>query len=324
MNALLLVLLLVSRAFAVNVVATLPHLGDITKKIAPNAQVTTLARGTDDPHVLSPTPALMAKVSGADLYVENGLNLEIWSERLLDSAGNPKIRPGSPGYVRSTEGVTRLDVPTDITRAKGDLHPEGNPHVWTDPLNAPKIAENIAAGLARVDPANAATYQANAKAFTTQVQEHFFGADLVKFMGGDLLTRLEQSGKLDEFLAQKGLTARVGGWKKDGAALRGKPIVFYHQSWAYFVKRFGLDVVGYVEDKPGIPPTAAHRDQLLQIIKTRNVKVIEVTTYYDEKIPSLLAQQSGAKLVRVPGNVGGTPEATDYFAYISALVKAFL
>ena len=181
-------------------------------RLAPAATVTTLSKGTDDPHFLSPTPALMAKVSTADLYVENGLNLELWSEKLLDSAGNPKIRPGSPGYVKATDGMTRLEVPTELTRAKGDLHPEGNPHVWLDPLNAPTAADNIAAGLARVDPANAATYQANAKAFRQKIEEASFGADLVSFMGGDMLLLDEPTNHLDaesvewlEHFLQRGL-----------------------------------------------------------------------------------------------------------------------
>lgn len=318
-----LLLLASSHAWAVQAVCTLPWLGDITRRIAPEAQVTTLARGTDDPHFLSPTPALMAKVTSADLYVENGLNLELWSERLLDSAGNPRIRPGQPGYVRATDNMVRLDVPTELTRAKGDLHAEGNPHVWTDPLNAIVAADNIAAGLSRVDPAKAATYATNAKAFRAKIQEATFGADLVKFMGGDLLTRLAQSGKLDEFLASKGLTSRLGGWLGQGASLEGKPMVFYHQSWAYFVNRFGVRVVGYVEDRPGIPPTAAHRDDIVRLIQQNGVKVIEVTSYYDDKIPNLLAQQTGARVAKVAGDVGGTPEATDYFAYITSLVKAF-
>lgn len=319
----LLLSVLVSPAFAIEVVCTLPHLGDIAHRIAPDAHVVTLARGADDPHFLSPTPALIAQVAKADVYVENGLNLELWSERLLDTAGNPRIRPGQPGYVKSTDGVIRLEVPTDLTRAKGDLHPEGNPHVWTDPLNAIQIGDNIAAGLSRVDAPNAAKYAANAKAFRTDVETHYFGADLVGFMGGDLLLRLEQQKKLDAFLAGKGLTARVGGWKKDGAPLNGKPVVFYHQSWAYFVDRFGIRVAGYVEDRPGIPPTAAHRDQLISLIKSSAVHVIEVTNYYDDGVPKLLAQATGAKVAHTPGNVGGTPDATDYFAYITSMIKAF-
>ena len=179
-------LLFVSQAFALEVVCTLPYLGDLAHRVAPDAHITTLSRGTDDPHFLSPTPALMAKVTNADLYVENGLNLELWSERLLDSAGNPEIRPGQHGYVKATENMVRLEVPTDLTRAKGDLHPEGNPHVWTDPLNSITAADNIAAGMGRVDPANAATYTANAKAYRAKLHAAMFGSDLVGFMGGDL------------------------------------------------------------------------------------------------------------------------------------------
>jgi ABC-type Zn uptake system ZnuABC Zn-binding protein ZnuA len=317
-------LVFVSRVLALDVVCTLPYLGDVTRRIAPDATVVVLARGTDDPHYLSPTPALMAQVAKADVYVENGLNLELWSERLLDSAGNPRIRPGQPGYVKATAGVTVLDVPVELTRAKGDLHPEGNPHVWTDPLNLLVVADNIAAGLSRVDPAHAATYATNTKAFKLRIEEATFGADLVAFMGGDLLVRLAQAGNLDTFLAQKGLGARLGGWMKQAAPLRGKPMVFYHQSWPYFVKRFGVNVVGYVEDRPGIPPTAAHRDELLARMKAEGVKVVEVTSYYDARIPTLLAQSVGGRVAKVAGNVGGTPEASDYFAYMTSLLTAFV
>lgn len=314
----------VSQALALQVVCTLPYLGDLAHRVAPAATVTTLARGTDDPHVLSPTPALMAKVSTADLYVENGLNLELWSERLLDSAGNPKIRPGQPGYVLATAGMSRLEVPTDLSRAKGDLHPEGNPHVWKDPLNAIIAADNLALGLGRVDPANAATYTANAKAVRKLVQERLYGTDLVAYMGGDTLMKLDQAGKLESFLASKGLSSRLGGWKATAAPLRGKPVVLYHSAWAYFVNRFGLKVVGYVEDRPGIPPTAAHRDELVAVMKREGAKIVEVTSYYDVKVPTLLAQSVGGRVALTPGDVGGTAEAKDYLSFVDALIKAFL
>ena len=317
-------LLLLSRALAVDVVCTLPWLGDVTRRVAPAANVTTLARASEDPHVLSPTPALIAKVSGADLFVENGLGLELWADKLLDSAGNPGIRHGQPGYVRATVGMRTLEVPTDLSRARGDLHAEGNPHVWLDPLNVPIAADNIAAGLGKVDPAHAADYLKNAKALRLKIHEATFGKDLVGFLGGDVLMRLAQSGKLDAFLVSKGLEGRLGGWLRAGAALKGKPMVFYHRSWPYFVARFGVDVVGYVEDRPGIPPTAAHRDELLRLIRARSVRVIEVTSYYDDKLPSLLARETGGRVARVGGDVGGTPAATDYFAYIDSLLAAFV
>ena len=316
-------ILFCAHAFALDIVCTLPWLGDVAHRVAPDATVTTLARGSDDPHFLSPTPSLMARVSSADVYVENGMGLELWSEKLLDSAGNPRIRPGQPGYVKATTGMSRLEIPTDLSKANGDLHPDGNPHVWLDPLNAPVAADNIAAGLVRVDPANAATYQANAKAFRTQIQTSTFGADLVGFMGGDLLTRLAQADKLSEFLTSKNLSGRLGGWLRQGASLKGKPMVFYHQSWPYFIKRFGIRAVGYVEDRPGIAPTAAHRDELLGLMKSNAVKVVEVTSYYDDRIPKLLAEATGARVAKVAGDVGGTAEATDYFTLIDSVIAAF-
>jgi hypothetical protein len=233
----------------------------------------------------------MAKVTQADLYIENGMGLELWSERLLDGAGNPRIRPGQAGYLKATDGVPRLEVPSEVTRAQGDLHPEGNPHVWLDPLNVAIAADNIAAGLARVDPANAAFYGERAKSFRRKIDERLFGADLVGFMGGDLLERLARGHTLLPFLEQKGLMGRLGGWYASGASARGKPVVFYHQSWAYFIDRFGVDLVGYVED-----------------------------VYYDDRLARVGGDEVGAEVVAIAGEVGGLPEATDYFAMIDALL----
>jgi zinc/manganese transport system substrate-binding protein len=314
-------LVFVQSAWAgVDVVATLPWLGSVAHEVAPDASITVLARGTEDPHFLSPTPALMAKVGQADLYIENGMNLELWSERLIDGAGNPDIRPGQKGYVKATDNVPRLEVPADLSRAHGDMHPEGNPHVWSDPLNAAIAADNIAAGLGRVDPDNAATYVANAKSFRAKIDERLFGKDLVDFMGADLLERMARTGKLQAFLESKGLTPRLGGWLKDAASLHGKPVVFYHQSWAYFIDRYQIDTVGYIEDRPGISPSAAHRDELAAAMKAKSCKTIVIDSYYDDRLAQVLGQEVGAKVVVVPGDVGGVPDATDYFTYMDFLV----
>ena len=315
-----LLLLFCRAALALDVVTTLPYLGSITAELAPDAQITVLARGDEDPHTLSPTPALMARVQQADLYVENGLSLELWSGRLLDSAGNPKIRPGQPGYVLATTGMPRLEVPTEITRAQGDLHPEGNPHVWLDPLNGPIAADNIAAGLARVDPANAAKYAEAAKAFRKRAYERTFGADLVGFMGGELLERLARAHTLDGFLASKGLTARLGGLMAAAAPLKGQPVVYYHQNMSYFVDRFGVVAVGTIEDRPGIAPSASHRAALAALMKERGVKIVAVTSYYDDRLATVLASEVGAEVVRIPGDVGGDPAATDWFAFVDVLL----
>lgn len=313
--------LLSSPALALDVVATLPYLGSIAAIVAPDAEITVLARGSEDPHYLSPTPALMAEVQHADLYVENGMSLELWSGRLLDSAGNPKIRPGQAGYVLASTGVPRLEVPTEITRAKGDMHPEGNPHIWLDPLNAPIVADNIAWGLAKVDPANAAIYTANAKAFRKQIYDKMFGTDLVSFMGGELLERLARAHSLDGFLAQKNLTGRLGGWLGASAVLKGKPVVWYHQNMSYFTDRFGVDVVGHIEDRPGIAPSAAHKDALAASMKAKSCELIAVTNYYDNHLAVVLGEQTSARVVTIPGDVGGDAASTDYFTFVDDLLK---
>jgi ABC-type Zn uptake system ZnuABC Zn-binding protein ZnuA len=310
-----------SSAWAIDIVTTLPYLGSIASEIAPDASIVVLARGDEDPHTLSPTPALIAKVQRADLYVETGLSLELWSSRLVDSAGNPKIRPGAPGHVLASANVPRLEVPTAITRAQGDMHPEGNPHIWLDPLNGPIVAANIAAGCARVDPSNAERYRTAANAFRAKVWERTFGKDLVGFLGGELLERLARGHTLDSFLASKGLTGRLGGWLAAAAPLKGKPVVYYHASMAYFVDRFGVGVVGYIEDRPGIAPTAAHRAELAAAMKARGATLVLVTTYYDDRLARVLADEVSGVVVRMPGDVGGDAASTSWFAFIDQLLR---
>ncbi len=315
-------LFLMVPAHAQDVVVTLPWLGAITSELAPDAEVTVLAAGTEDPHYLSPTPALMAQVGQADLYVENGLNLELWSARLLDGAGNPSIRRGQSGHVWASEGVPRLEVPTTLTRAEGDLHPEGNPHLWLDPLNWPQVADNIAAGLGRIDPGKAEAYAARAEEFRDATWERLFGADLVAFMGGDLLARLAQGGQLLPFLEQKGLEDRLGGWLAAGRSLRGQPVVFYHQSWVYFVERFGMEVVGYVEDRPGISPSAAHKQELSAAMTAAGATVIGISSYYDDRLAQALAAETGARVAPLAGDLGALDGVDSLQALIDQLLEA--
>ena len=307
-------------AQALTVVTTLPWLGDIASRLAPDAELVVLARGTEDPHFLSPTPALMARVGSADLYVENGLNLELWSERLLDGAGNPSIRPGQPGYVLASTGVPRLEVPRELTRAQGDLHPEGNPHIWLDPLNVATAADNIAAGLVRIDPDGAENYRRRSAALRQEIYERLFGADLVGFMGGSTLERLARSGRLHEFLESRDLADRLGGWL--GQAPPGRKIVFHHQSWAYLNDRFAIHQLGVIEDRPGVAPSAGHKDRLLATMAASGCDRIAIIRYYNDRVAQVLAEEAGVPLVHLAGDVGGVPTATDYFALMDHLIEA--
>jgi len=307
-------------AFAQEVVCTLPWLGDVTRALAPEAEITVLVPGTEDPHAFTPEEASTATLPRADLYVENGLGLEPWSERLLEEAGNPSILPGQSGYVQASEGIHRLEVPRGGTHTEGELHLEGNPHIWLDPLNIPTAADTIAAGLARVDPGNGEAYLERASALRQQIQVRTFGEDLVASVGGEALERVARGGQLQDFLKSKGLSDRLGGWLKEGASLRGTSVVFQHRSWAYFADRFGLRVVGYIEDRPGVAPSPADRDSLKTTMLFSGVRLIGVTAYDDGEPARALAEETGATMVTLPGDVGAVPEATDYYALIDTLL----
>jgi ABC-type Zn uptake system ZnuABC Zn-binding protein ZnuA len=310
----------------VRVLATLPDVGSIAKEVGGDlVDVTTLANGYEDPHYVTPTPALMTAVSKADLFLEIGLSLELWSERVLDGARNPKVRPGTPGHQYVSDGITPLDVPGTITRASGDLHPEGNPHVWLDPLNGLVMARNIRDALIRVAPAHTAEFQAGYDGFAARLYETLYGPELVKLLGGPLLARLDRGGKLMDFLAKKSLEGkplidRLGGLQGRARAFRGKGIIFYHPSWVYFADRFGVDIRGYVEDKPGIPPSAKHRDELIAQVKAEAIAVVAVTSYYPKRVPEAICEATGAKLVLLPNATGGVAGADSYLDFLKLLV----
>jgi len=313
-----------------NVVVSLTDLADITKAVGGDkVEVTSLADPMDDPHYVTPKPNLMVVAGKADLFVEIGLELELWSENVIDGSGNSKIRPGEPGHVYASKGIETLEKPDKITRAEGDLHPEGNPHIWTDPVNARKMAENVAEGLKKLSLDNKGYFDKKLEEFKKSIDERLFGKELVDLLGGDTLQKLLAGGKLVSFLEKKEykgekLITKLGGWLKKAEKIKGKKIIFYHKSWIYFANRFGLDIAGYVEEKPGIPPSASYRDKLIEKIKSEKIKVIEVTNFYDSKIPEYIAEKSGATLVILPGHVGGVKEAKDYFSYIDYLLDSII
>ena len=287
--------------------------------------VRALCAPNEDPHYVSPTPSLVAAVGDADVFVEIGLSLEIWTERLLDGAGNPDVRPGGPGYVLASQGIRTKERPDTISRSQGDLHPDGNPHVWLDPLNMKIIADNVAAGLGRVDPANVEEYRRRAADLKARIDVALFGEELVALLGGDLLDRLGRGGQLEGYLDREvggaSLRSRLGGWMATGAPMQGRAIVYYHRNWVYFADRFGLTVAAYVESKPGIAPSAAHRKRVVEVVAAERAPVVVVTNYYDTRIPRAIAEEAGITVAIVPIMTGGTDAAPTWFALIDQLVE---
>lgn len=276
------------------VVTTIQDLASLTQEVGGDrVEVTAMARGFQDPHFVEPKPSFLLLLRNADLLEVVGLELEIgWLPPLLDQSRNAGIRPGSKGYLDVSSGVEILDRPTGaVNRSMGDVHAMGNPHYWLDPANGVRIAIQIERKLAELRPADTAYFEQRLQSFKVKINE-----------------------------ANKRWTAQMAPW-------RGAKIVTYHNSWPNFVRHFGLDVVGYVEPKPGVPPSPSHSFELVNLMKAQGVKVIAMEPYFDTKTPQFIADKADARVVVLYPSVGGGKTGTDdYFQLfdtnIANLIKA--
>ena len=277
-----------------NVIATTEDLAALAREVGGDKiNVESLARGYQDPHFVEAKPSFVLKLNKADLLIAVGRELEIgWLPPLITQARNPKVQPGGAGYLDASQSAHILEIPTgQITRAMGDVHPAGNPHYWLEPGNGRLIAQAIQKKLSEMDSGDAA---------------YFAGRY------ADLDRRLTEAEKR---------------WDAMMAPYKGTKVVTYHRSWPNFAERFGLNVIGYVEPKPGIPPSPYHTLDLIQEMKRQGVKVILVEPYFDLKTPNSVARETGAQVVVLAPSVGAEKEITDYFKLfdhnLGALVAAF-
>jgi zinc/manganese transport system substrate-binding protein len=278
---------------AVNVVASTEDLAALAREVGGDkVKVEAIARGYQDPHFVEAKPSFILKLSRAELLVVVGRELEIgWLPPLIQQSRNARIQVGADGYLDASLTARILEIPTgQITRAMGDVHPLGNPHYWLDPENGRRIAKSILDKLTAIDPADASYFAARHADFDRRLAE-----------------------------AEKR-------WDAMMAPYRGLKVVTYHRSWPNFADRFGLDVVGYVEPRPGIPPSPGHTIDLITEMKRQNVKILFVEPYFDLKTPNSIGRETGAKVLVMPPSVGGVKEVTDYFKLfdydLDLLVKA--
>jgi zinc/manganese transport system substrate-binding protein len=264
----------------VNVVTATEDLASIAAEVGGDkVAVDSIAKGYQDPHFVEAKPSFILKLQRADLLIVVGRELEIgWLPPLINQSRNAKVQPGGPGYLDASLQARILDLPTgQITRAMGDVHPLGNPHYWLDPENGKIIAKSIAAKLGELRP--------NDRAFFDQ--------------------------RLADFTSR--LDAAEKRWLAQMAPYKGAKVVTYHSSYPNFAERFGLNVVGFVEPRPGIPPTPQHTLDLMNMMKAQNVKIVLVEPYFDLKTPNAIGRGTGAQVLVLPPSVGGTKEITDYF-----------
>ncbi len=309
----------------VNVVTTLNFLAAITRDVGgDHVSVQALAKPTQDPHNLVAKPTFKVAAKHADLFIELGLELDKWGSAVTDASGNPDIQTGQKGRVVASAGIETKELPATLSKAWGDIHPSGNPHVWLDPVNAKQIAKNIVAGLTRVDPANGAEYAANLKAFDKRIDDALYGHALVEEYGASKLERLSRRNELIDYLKKKGTYDKLGGWLKRAEPLRGLKIITYHKTWIYFADRFGIQISAELEEKPGIPPSQDYLAGLIKKIGAEHIKVIFVDTIYPTKDGQYVANKTGAKLVSSPIDVGGAPGTGTYFALIDTVIDRTL
>jgi zinc/manganese transport system substrate-binding protein len=309
----------------VSVVTTLNVLATITKDIGGDrVSVTSLMKPNQDPHTLVAKPTFKVAAKNADLFVELGLGLDIWSSAVTDASGNPDIQTGQKGRVIASDGITTKELPATLSKAWGDIHPNGNPHVWLDPVNVKQLAANIAAGLVRVDPDGKDIYAANLKAFQTKIDDALYGHALVEEYGASKLERLSRRNELIDYLKTKKTYDKLGGWLKKAEPLRGLKILTYHKTWIYFCDRFGIDVRGEIEEKPGIPPSQDYLATLIKKVSADGIKVLFIDTIYPTKDGQFIADKTSAKIVASPIDIGGAPGADDYFSLINTLLDRIL
>ena len=284
-------------------------------------EVTAIATGREDPHFIAAKPSYMMTARKADLWIRIGMELEIgYEELILDGSRNPKIRIGTPGHLDASEGVLRLEVPTQkIDRSMGDVHPLGNPHYWLDPLNGRIVAKSIGQSLSGLAPKHAAFFQEQVKAFQRELDEHMFGGELVAKHGGGRLWAALLKDRLDDLLDKQGNLV-LGGWLAAMHPHAGQKIVTYHRSWSYFAHRFGLVVADELEPKPGIPPSPGHVVDVVKRIKAEEIKLLLMEPFYSRKAPDLVASETSISVVECANSVGGQPEASDYLAMIDNIV----
>ena len=320
--------LMVGQAKKMKIVTTLNYLRYVAQEVGGDkVEVKALANPQQDPHYVTPTPRMNEMANDADLFIENGLSLDLWAKNVLDASGNPHIQPGNTGHLIATVNVPIKELPTEVSRAWGDIHPQGNPHIWLDPVNVKIVADNIAARLEELDPTNTSYYQARLQKFRHDIDVRMFGQELVDALGtrgGDILTRKLVNDELDDWLSARKLTSKLGGWLAEARPLKGLKVVSYHKTYVYFADRFGLQIVSELEEKPGIPPAPQRRDAIVDEVKRDGVKVILNDNFYSRAAADYVASKTGAKVIVTYLDVGATPDVDTYDKLISRLIESIV
>ena len=275
-----------------SIFATVPEWAALAQEIGGDkVKVYSATNALQDPHHVEARPSLIARARSADLVVATGAELEVgWLPLVIQQAGNPKIRPGQPGYFEAASFVALLGKPARLDRAEGDVHPAGDPHIQTDPRNIARVAGELASRMEQLDPANAAFYQSRQKQFVER------------------------------------WSAAIAKWEKQAATLKGAPIVVQHKAFTYLEAWLGLREIAALEPKPGVEPTTSHLAEVLETLQRTPAKMVIRAAYLSPRASEWIAERAKITAVALPFTVGGTDGAKDLFGLfddtIARLLKA--
>lgn len=271
----------------VRVVTTIETFAALAKAVGgDHVAVESLGRGYQDPHFVEPKPAFLVTLSKADLLVYAGLDLEVgWLPPLIANSRNARVQRGANGNLDASSAIEVLDLATGpVDRSQGDIHPMGNPHFWVPPVNALRVAKAIADRLGEIDPPHAAAYRSNLEKFGAELKAH------------------------------------APGWSAQAAQLKGTKVVTYHKSWTYVSRWLGLQEIGYVENKPGVPASPKHLAELVAAMQAQGVRLVLVESFYNRSVATLVADKAGGRVVVLPNDVGAFPEIRSYSDLVDGLL----
>jgi ABC-type Zn uptake system ZnuABC Zn-binding protein ZnuA len=301
------------------VAVAVPELASLAREIGGDqVAVTVFAKGTEDAHFIEAKPSFIKTLSEADLFIQNGMELEMgWAPTLQQNARNAKILPGASGFLDASTAITPLEVPSGpVDRAMGDVHPAGNPHYLLDPINGLRVARLIRDRLIELRPERREYFDGRYANFQQRLGMALVGDTLAKKYDVEKLALLFEAGKLSEFLKGQGEESLLSGWFALMLPYRGAKVVADHNMWPYFARRFGISVIGFLEPKPGLPPTTRHLNELIESMRAQGVKINLANPYFDQRFGQFVAERTGAQVVNMAHMVGARPGTNDYIAMI--------
>jgi zinc/manganese transport system substrate-binding protein len=266
----------------VKIVTTTTVIYSLVKEIGGDkVSVDYICRGDQDPHFLEVLPSYMLKIRKADIMFETGLGLELWAQKLIDGSRNSDLI-----RVDLSANIDKKGLPTGkVDASQGDIHPYGNPHYWLDPENAKIMADQILNSLSIQDPGNSDAYLANYDLFIKQLE------------------------------------TKIQFWKKQMEKVKNTQFIVYHDSWLYFADRFDIRIAGFIEPKPGIPPTPSHNVELIRLISANKIQTILMENFYSDSSPNQISEKTGIRVVKVPVYVFGIEGVNSYFDLLDYIIS---